>query len=85
MKRLEMVVPWEEGLHARQAGKLVRVAYKFASTIQLRCGARIANARSIISILLLCATIGSTVEIEVQGEDEEDAAEAIEGIFVSGE
>lgn len=81
MKKTEIVVPWEAGLHARQAGLVVRTACKFASAINLRCGGKVTNARSIISILLLCATMGTVVEIEAQGEDEEQALEAIERSF----
>ena len=85
MKRTELVVPWDDGLHVRQAGLLVRTACKFAATIQVRHKGHIANARSIISLLLLCATMGATLEVEAQGEDEEKAILAVERIFSTGE
>lgn len=81
MKRAEITVPWPDGLHARQAGILVRTACKFGSSIRLRHREKVANARSIISLLLLCATMGTTVEVEVVGEDEESALKAVKLMF----
>jgi phosphocarrier protein HPr len=85
MKRAEIIVPWNHGLHARQASLLVRTACKFASTIQLKHRGQIANARSIMSLLLLCATMGSTLQVEVQGDDEDKAIAAVERLFSSGQ
>ena len=74
-------MPWKEGLHARPAARLVQRARAFKANIELKYRGNVANARSIISILLLCATLGSTINIEVSGEDEEQAMEAIEAAF----
>jgi phosphocarrier protein HPr len=74
------------GLHARAAAKLVRLAGKFESSIQLKrvdTGVT-ANAKSILSILYIAAGIGSTVSITTEGRDEADAMEAIEQIFLNG-
>lgn len=81
MKEKSVIVPWKEGLHARPAAKLVQRAKAFKAEIELKCRGNVANARSVISILLLCATLGSTINIEVSGEDEEQAMEAIEAAF----
>lgn len=77
MKRTQVRVPWKEGLHLRPATKLVRVAQAFRSTVLLKCGEKMADARSIISVLLLAASMGAVVDIEVNGEDEARASEAI--------
>ena len=64
------------GLHARAAAQLVRLAGTFRSHITLRrddSGA-FANAKSILSVLALAAPIGTVLKIEVDGEDESDAA-----------
>jgi phosphocarrier protein HPr len=84
MRQSKVIVAWEEGLHARPSAKLARTAQKFASTIKLECNGQVANARSFLSILLLCATMGSTLSIEVQGEDEEKAIRAVEQVFNAG-
>ena len=65
----------------REAGLLVRVACKVASSIQLQYEGHVANARSILRINILCATMGSTIEIEASGEDEEKAIHAIQQLF----
>jgi len=81
MKHSSVTVPWEDGLHARPAATLVRLARSFRASIRLTCGGKSANAQSILSILLLCATLGSTINVEVAGEDEDRALEAIEDVF----
>lgn len=82
MQHARVTVPWREGLHLRYAVKLVKAARGFRSTIFLKCHGKIADLRSIISILALCATMGTTLEVEVDGEDEQDATQSVEQIFL---
>ncbi|MEQ1839617.1 MAG: HPr family phosphocarrier protein [Verrucomicrobiales bacterium] len=84
MKRSTVVVPWNEGLHLRPAAQLVRVAQRFSSTILMRCDEKIADVRSILSVIALCATMGTVIDIEVTGEDEQTAIEALEHAFSAG-
>ena len=42
-----------------------------------------ADARSILSVILLCAALGTVIEVEAQGEDEDLAIQAVESAFVS--
>lgn len=81
MKQLKVTVPWNEGLHLRRAAQLVKVAQGFRSTLCLKCGDRIADLRSIVSILALCATMGTTLDLEAVGDDEQDAAQCVEQVF----
>lgn len=83
MRKSKVVVSWSEGLHARPSAQIAKVARKFVSTIKLECDGQIANARSFMSILLLCATVGSTLSIQAEGEDEERAIQAIQQVFDS--
>ena len=83
MKCSWVVIPWREGLHLRTAVKLVQVAKMFRSTIRLKCGGKIADLRSILSVIALCATMGTKIELEASGDDEQDAAQAIEQVFLS--
>ena len=74
------------GLHARAAAQLVRLAARFRSTITLKrqdSGA-FANAKSILSVLALAAPIGTTLLIEIDGEDEQEACDSIVSIFAEG-
>ena len=83
MRHSQVVVPWNAGLHLRPAARLVRLAQTFRSTILLKCGGKLADARSIASLLLLTASMNAIIDIEATGEDEAHAAQAIEQIFAS--
>jgi phosphocarrier protein HPr len=83
MKHLQVLVPWKAGLHLRPATRLVRIAQTFRSTILLSCSGKIADARSIVSVLLLAASMGAAINIETTGEDEANAVQAIEQVFSS--
>ena len=69
------------GLHARPARLLVQTAAQFQSRIQIQCGEKTANARSILSVLKLGATQGNTLTIHAEGEDAEAASQALLGLI----
>jgi phosphocarrier protein len=83
MKCSKVVVLWREGLHLRPAARLVQVAKQFQSAIYLKGGGKIADLRSILSVLALCATMGTGLDVEAAGDDEQDAIQAIEQVFSS--
>ena len=57
--------------------RLVKAAQTFRSTILVKCGDKLADARSLVSILLLTATMNTVLDIEVMGDDETAAAQAL--------
>ena len=65
------------GLHARAAAKLVHLAKTFTSEVQLGKDDASVDGKSIMSVLLLAAPVGSVLDLRVQGEDEEQAFAAI--------
>ena len=65
------------------AARLVRLAQRFHSSIRLRLGTRIADARSILSLMLLSATLGTSLDIEAAGNDEHEAVQAVEEFFAN--
>jgi phosphocarrier protein HPr len=65
------------GLHARASAKLTKLAGAFRSEIFLARNGRRVNAKSIMGVMMLAAGIGSEVEIEVEGEDERQAMDAL--------
>ena len=69
------------GLHARAAAKVVSLASNFESKINLIKGSKHADAKSIMKILMLSASKGSSVIIEVNGVDQNDAMQSIEQLF----
>ena len=81
MNKTKVIVPWDQGLHARPATRLVQRARKFHSSIQIKTHEKVADAKSILSVLLLCATFGTMLEIEAVGEDEFVATSEIERLF----
>jgi phosphotransferase system HPr (HPr) family protein len=85
MKCFRVSVPWPAGLNLLTATRVVKRAQNFPCQILLRCGGRLADARSILSILLLMAVMGTVVEVEASGEDETAAARDIAQIFSSDE
>jgi phosphocarrier protein len=65
------------GLHARAAAKLTHIASGFQSEIWLSRSGRRVNAKSIMGVMMLAAGLGTTVQIEAQGGDAEQAISAI--------
>ena len=69
------------GLHARASAKLTQSASRFESAIWLSRNGRRVNAKSIMGVMMLAAGIGSSVELETEGSDEQAAAAEIEALF----
>lgn len=65
------------GLHARASAKLTKLAGSFKSEVHLSRNARRVNAKSIMGVMMLAAGIGSEVEIETDGVDEQAAMDAL--------
>lgn len=65
------------GLHTRAAAKLVALASQYESKIELKHDAHIANCKSIMAIIMLGLTKGTTIDLKISGADELDAGEAI--------
>ncbi|NEX19157.1 HPr family phosphocarrier protein [Thiorhodococcus mannitoliphagus] len=65
------------GLHARAAAKLVQCATSFESQIDIERCAQSVNCKSIMGVMMLAASQGTTVTVEAKGNDEEEAIMAI--------
>ncbi len=65
------------GLHARASAKLTKLAGGFACDVYMSRNGRRVNAKSIMGVMMLAAGIGSEVEIETEGADEQAAMDAI--------
>lgn len=65
------------GLHARAASKLVNAAAEFQSNVSLVRDDRRVNAKSIMGVLMLAAPVGTELEIECEGPDEDEALAAL--------
>ena len=65
------------GLHARASAKLTKLASSFQSDIFMSRNGRRVNAKSIMGVMMLAAGIGTQVEVETTGSDEQAAMDAI--------
>ena len=69
------------GLHARASAKLTKLAGSFQSDVFMTRNDRRVNAKSIMGVMMLAAGIGSVVEIEVTGADEQRAIDALTALI----
>jgi len=81
MIRTTIKVSNKLGLHARASAKLTKLASSFESDVALSRNGRRVNAKSIMGVMMLAAGIGSEVELEVDGIDEEKAVRALTELF----
>jgi phosphocarrier protein HPr len=81
MIRREIKVTNKLGLHARASAKLTQLASKFRCGVWISRNARRVNAKSIMGVMMLAAGLGSTVELETDGEDEQQAMDEIVKLF----
>ena len=65
------------GLHARAASKLVNLASQYSSDVTLDNKGNRVNAKSIMGVMMLAASKGTEMILEVNGEDEKDCSQAI--------
>ena len=65
------------GLHARASAKLTKLAGSFPCEVWISKGERRVNAKSIMGVMMLAAGIGSDVEIETDGAQEQEAMDAL--------
>ena len=77
----EVVVPFECGLHARPAARLVQTASNFQGEVSIRAGDREVSGKSILGLLTLGVTRGEHLTIEARGPDASEAIQAIAALF----
>ena len=69
------------GLHARASAKLTKMAGAFKSELHISRNSRRVNAKSIMGVMMLAAGIGSEIEIEADGVDENEAMAALRALI----
>ena len=70
------------GLHARASAKITKLAGSFACDVWISKGERRVNAKSIMGVMMLAAGLGSIVEVETSGADEQAAMDALLALIV---
>ena len=77
MIRTTLAISNKLGLHARASAKLTKLASSFKCEVFMTRNSRRVNAKSIMGIMMLAAGLGAEVELETDGEDEQQATDAI--------
>ncbi len=84
MIRRELQIRNRLGLHARAAARFVHTAGRFRSRITAGREGRVMDGKSILGVLLLAASQGTTVEVTIDGPDEEQAMAALARLVEGG-
>lgn len=79
LKQLKIVN--EKGLHARAAAKLVEVTESFDATAEVSQNGQSTGADSIMGLLMLAASKGTTIDIQASGPDAAALADAVEALI----
>ena len=81
MKKFEYTIKDELGIHARPAGMLAKEAKNYKSVITITKEGKSAEATRLLSVMSLAVRCGQTVEVSVEGEDEDVAFEGVKTFF----
>ena len=81
MKSFEYTITDPVGIHARPAGILVKEIKKYASAVTIEKGEKSVNALKLMALMGMGIKQGDTIKVNIEGEDEETAATAIEEFF----
>ncbi|MFK8079255.1 MAG: HPr family phosphocarrier protein [Granulosicoccus sp.] len=73
----ELLIINKLGLHARAAAKLVKLSSSFESSIDIEKDGQRVNSKSIMGVMMLAASCGTHVTIMAEGQDQDEAIEAI--------
>jgi phosphocarrier protein len=77
MSEIKTTILNKLGLHARSASKLVSISSRFSSEITIFYANKTANGKSIMELLMLAAKQGEDILIHCQGDDEDEALQAL--------
>ena len=81
MQKQAITIVNKLGLHARASAKLTQAAARFPCGVHISRNGKRVNAKSIMGVMMLAAGLGSTIEVETDGPDEDAAMAAIVKLF----
>jgi phosphocarrier protein len=79
--KISVTIPNKKGLHARASAKVVEAAARFQSKITVSKDGQSVDARSVMGLMMLGAPQGTTVDIEAEGPDAEEAITALKALI----
>lgn len=77
MKEFKYMITDEQGIHARPAGLLVKEAASFPCTVTIEKDGKSVDAKRIFGVMGLGAKCGQEIVLKAEGEQEEEAIEAL--------
>jgi phosphocarrier protein len=77
MPTREVTISNKLGLHARAAAKLVNIANGYSAEVTLEKQGQKINGKSIMGVMMLAASQGTSIRITVSGEEEEEALRSL--------
>ena len=80
-QRFTVTITDPAGMHARPAGRLVKQAQQYDSSVTLKVGDKTTDAKRILGVMGLGVSQGDVVEVTVEGRDEKAAAVGLEQMF----
>ncbi len=84
MKEIIHIVTNPQGIHARPCALLAQNCINYSSIVTVQCNGRLADGRNVLELLKLAAKKGDTLTLQISGEDEEEAYEALNAV-INGE
>jgi phosphocarrier protein HPr len=84
MLKQDFIIINKLGLHARASALFVKTASRFAAEIRLAKEGVEVNGKSIMGIMMLAASKGTTVSLSAEGADEAEALQAIGELITNG-
>lgn len=81
MIRAQVTIINKLGLHARAAAKFVACTASYSSRILVGKGGQLVDGKSIMSVMMLAAGKGTTLELEIEGKDEQAALEGLQALI----
>jgi phosphocarrier protein HPr len=81
MVQQDILIKNKLGLHARASAKLTQLASQYPCEVWLSRNGRRVNAKSIMGVMMLAAAKGATIGIETNGEQEQEAMNAIQELI----
>jgi len=79
----ELAITNQRGLHARASAKFVKCAEGFDATVTVSKDGQAVPGTSIMGLMMLAASMGSTISVEVSGPQADEAMSALAGLVAS--
>lgn len=82
MAERKLLVSADNGLHAQASAKVVQTLSHYDCSVSFSLGSREVNAKSIMGVMLLAAGPGREITVRAEGEDADQALDALEALFL---